>query len=500
MAFSLFSSSQSISSVVPHSFDSQFYINIHSLPILQQCWLAADYPSVSPPWTPDITMLSSMKLSSSILLLTLICAGAALPTQQNELSIADTSRTNALQVEPHDDCPATRVALVKRLQRGMNLQERAGAPGDNLKSVTQTAVEAFIAFLPADLHLSLEHLSYWQLANAVTSIILHDTWSAREFLNDGFYNRQSIATRSDHPNYIVASNNDTMWWAIAMLEYYEMLGYPDDLTVAQTIAEYIDSYVLPAKRYIVGGNDMAGAVLHADGTDAKIIDSVTAGLYAELSARLASLEDKRHLNARRQYIETAIRSLSWVMNFRYDVATHLVLDHIDLSKETSSNSTYTYATGQAIAAMNAVYRYYRLEDSDFVADQPTGILSIVSQMARAAMSNPEWVDANGVLKEPAVDANSSSFHVEFAGLKSILIRSLAKLYRTLEEFGVDYGLRLDIQKFIRTQYHAIRQYAAVGDGRYGPSWEKSPDNQPAPSLEAQWAVLDVMAAIHLVEK
>ena len=81
------------------------------------------------------------------------------------------------------------------------------------------------------------------------------------------------------------------------------------------------------------------------------------------------------------------------------------------------------------------------------------------------------------------------------GFKSILIRSLAKLYAVVVEFDLNQELQREIKSFVIAQYRSITVNNDAGDGFYGPWWAGPVDT---PTAHSQMAVLDLMTAIQLI--
>lgn len=75
----------------------------------------------------------------------------------------------------------------------------------------------------------------------------------------------------------------------------------------------------------------------------------------------------------------------------------------------------------------------------------------------------------------------------------MLVRALAKLYSAL---GKEHEqLKSEIGDFIEKQFESLRKNNTNGNGQYGPWWGGPME---MPTSHSQMAVLDVMAAIHLV--
>ncbi|KIX07638.1 uncharacterized protein Z518_02291 [Rhinocladiella mackenziei CBS 650.93] len=371
--------------------------------------------------------------------------------------------------------------------------------GDSPLAITQQAIGIFLASKQDNGQIA--GISYWQTANGYTAIALHDSWSHTtgnvEILHDLL-----SKVEDGQKNYINEFNDDSMWWAMCMLETYNLAQDPNHLRVARSIWTHVRDYVVPPRRYIIDDNDMEGGVMWTSKPNETQLNAITAGLFSELSARLACLHEDAA--SRQKHLDFAIGSLSWILRCRFVPDQYLVLDHIDLDTGQKTDWTFTYNTGQAIAASIAVYDVMNQNNTDQSQSSNGRVyLDLACNMARRAMTRPGWVDDNGTLTEPDAypgtgDGRKQAWeNSDGVGFKAVLVRGLAKLYKTIQRDEADLELQTQIAKFIEWQFQSLQERDTNGQGQYGPWWDGPMD---LPTSHSQLAVLDVMAAIHAVRE
>ncbi|KIW88949.1 uncharacterized protein Z519_10433 [Cladophialophora bantiana CBS 173.52] len=369
--------------------------------------------------------------------------------------------------------------------------------GTSTIGITQAAINVFLAS-QQDSGL-ISGLGYWQVANGYTAIALHDLWSntpSYSGILDGLIGKVEVNTT----NCINDMNDDSMWWAICVLEAFDLTGGPSHLAVAEAIWEHVNHYVIPTGKYIINGTDMGGGVIWSSKPNETQVNAVTTGLYAELSARLACQQANE--TDREKFLASAINSFSWILRSRFDQDRYIVLDHIDLGTGRSYDWTFTYNTGQAIAASIAIYNTLKSRDLDLIQSATTeAYLALACDMASHAITRGSWVDVNGTLTEPGAypgtgpDKKPAWENDDAIGFKAILLRSLAKLYRILCRDDSHPEMQTQLASFIETQFQSLQLRDTNGKGQYGPWWDGPMD---LPTSHSQLAALDVMAAIHVV--
>lgn len=380
----------------------------------------------------------------------------------------------------------------------MNLSLSLGA--EPLINTTQAAIDVFLASKQADGQIA--GLGYWQVANGYTAIALHDSWSNTSG-NAGILHDLLIEVEANQTDCINDFNDDSSWWGIFLLEMYDLTRDPSHLSVAHNVWSHVREYVIQPGKYVINGTDMEGGVMWSNKNNETQVNTITTGLFAELSARLA-LVDANLADSHRQEIllNYAIFGLFWILRCRYIGDQYLVLDHIDLETGARFDWTFTYNTGQAIAASVAIYDAMKQTQTQPANSPGAGTyLDLACNMARKAMTRSSWVDGDGTLAERGAwpgtgpDQKPPSQNDDAVGFKAVLLRSLAKLYRILARDRVYADVQVDLVRFIEWQFQSLQQRDTNGAGQYGPWWAGPMD---LPTSHSQLAALDVMAAIHAV--
>lgn len=380
-------------------------------------------------------------------------------------------------------------------------------PKTELSETTQKAIDVFL-YSKQD-NGEIGGIGYWQTANGYSAIALRDAWSGSKH-NATILRDMLSKVGSHHRDYINEFNDDTLWWAQCLLDFYQTNPDNHSPDIACRIWEHVHKSMLRKGQASVRGLDMEGAVMWTTRPGEDQTNAITTGLFSELSARLAILNKSPH--QREELLDAAEKSFDWIIRCRYrGIPECIVLDTIKLKSQECVDWTFTYTTGQAIAAASALYialsQAPRGEhDSQAGMHNPgeheksaSTYLSLACDMARQAMARPGWVETDGTLTEHG--AYGIGNHEEWknddsVGFKSILLRSLAKLYIALRNADTQHDLQQSIGNFIKRQYDSLQQRDTNGNGQYGPWWAGP---MGMPTSHSQMAALDVMAAIHLVQ-
>lgn len=428
---------------------------------------------------------------------------------------------------------------------------------------TQSAIDIYMASaLPTGMTAGVH---YWQVANGYTAMALHDLWSGFNHNRDALHEnlitvmhgtskdyppdqqptstrrssssarkargrRQAGPNESDGgstrgPGFVNEFNDDSLWWALDSLETWCLTGDERLINAARHVWEHIRSYTV-APGTMVGDVDMSGGIIWTARRDEGQVNVITTGLFAELGARLA-LYEPRSAEKRGIYLEAAQKAVGWILRTRYDEKEHVVMDTIDCRTGERHDWTFTYNTGQTIAATLALYQ--ALSETPEYATKPPVVGQTNSTTAFTSAANdandpaapylrtalalalpaltrsPAWVDADGTLTERSAypgtgdgarkDATQNN---DAVGFKSVLLRSLVKLYRTLRDEGreEDEDGRSKIKAFVQWQWVGLmernRDKARPGEMRFGPWWAGPWDT---PTSHSQMAALDVVAGL-----
>ena len=364
-----------------------------------------------------------------------------------------------------------------------------------LRWYNQRAIDVFFASRSDD---GLIHgLKYWQVPNGYTAVALYDLWSHSCHNTESLISQMSKAMKT-YQDYVNEYNDDSMWWALCCVETYKLGKHDFCLSAARRILQHVNKYVITAdQKIVVGGSDMAGAVLWTSKPGETQVNAITTGLFAELSARMAVLD---HSEPHRQiWLDKAQHSLFWILQNRFLDDEQLVLDTIDLATGEKKDWSFTYNTAQALAAALAIYEAMKSHNwTSPSSEAALQYLKLACNMAEPAMTRKAWVDEDSTLVErgayPGTGSHPKSAleNDDAVGFKSILIRSLAKLYQVLRREGKEPAIQLKIAEFIKWQFQSLYHRDSNNDVQFGPWWAGPMDT---PTSHSQMAALDVLAAV-----
>lgn len=366
----------------------------------------------------------------------------------------------------------------------------------NVAKTTQQAIDVFL--YSKQTNGEIGGIGYWQTANGYTAITMHDLW-ANSDTNRNVLEALLRQVHQHHPNHINEFNDDTLWWAHCLMLQAELCRRTgrhklatDYVNIVAHIWNHIRRSVIPKGAHTVRGMNMGGGVLWTTRPNEGQVNSISTGLFSELSALLASLSPAEYpttlLPPRETLISAAQQSLDWITSCRYRSSDAVVLDNIDINTGESKDWTFTYTTGQTIAACVALFN----------ATNDENHLELATCVASASLTRPGWIEKDGTLTESGAygpDKSEAWKNDDAVGFKSVLVRSLCKLYVRLRDTKRNEELQNAIRKFLRWQYKSLTERDTNGKGQYGPWWNGPMD---LPTSHSQLAVLDVMAAIRLV--
>jgi hypothetical protein len=363
-----------------------------------------------------------------------------------------------------------------------------------LSQTTQGAIDVFMASQQSNGEIG--GIGYWQTANGYTCIALRDAWSGSN-RNATLLRDRISKVESHHKHLINEFNDDTLWWGQCLLDAYQTNPDPYYLENAYKIWEHVIRSMLSPGQARVRDMDMAGAVMWTTRPDEDQVNAITTGLFSELSARLALLQRPGRQTA--ELLDAAEKSFAWIERCRYRKNECIVLDTIKLKSQECVDWTFTYCTGQAIAAATAIFAALSFNQQPSHLKPAQEYLSLACDMARKAVHRNGWVEQDGTLTEHG--AYGKGIHEPWknndsVGFKSVLLRSLAKLLKVLRETKQEMELQLQLTEFIQKQFESLQQRNTNGRNQYGPWWAGPMD---MPTSHSQMAALDVMAAIHLVQ-
>lgn len=419
-------------------------------------------------------------------------------------------------------------------------------PDDTLPAITQQAISVLLLSID-DPSGKISGLGYWQTANAYTAIALHDLWSASSHApspppnhphNIPLIHNNLRTILSRNPHCINNFNDDTLWYAHLLLllsapssHLPSAIGSNDYLTHCHEIHKHISRFVLPPGSRDVQGRNVSASVLWKSDNDCEEVNSITTSLWAEFCARLACVaffqdtegragegghaarEGGREGGTAVRLVEQAMGSLDFVFRCLYDREEDVVYDTLKLETGEVVRWCFSYTTGQTIAGCVAVHEAVRAlggklgDERRRKADE---FLVLAMGMAGKAVRRRDWIQDGVVVEYGAYGPeNHKAWENDDAvGFKSVLVRSLGKLWKYLRKLEGDVEiegvgaremveLRGDIGRVVRTTYDSLQANCTNGIGQYGPWWAGPMDMS---TCHSQMAVLDVMAAMRLMNE
>ncbi|KAK5136936.1 hypothetical protein LTR08_001443 [Meristemomyces frigidus] len=403
----------------------------------------------------------------------------------------------------------------------------------NVPEITQRAIDIYMLSKQPDG--GMGGIGWWQAACGYTGVALHDYWSGTNRNYEQLAQTLKQCERS-HPGLINEFNDDTLWWAMCCVDLYMIGGDQWFLEKAKGIYIHIHG-----KNSICGkgqikfeNQDMEGACFWTTKPDEGQINSISSGLLAELSARLAIIDGGNanssanagnnttsevkhpHLSklqsvlgvgsgagkqqsnhpgcSREDYIATARCSLNWILRCRYRPREAVVLDAIRLKKGVAVDWTFSYTTGVVLGTCALLYEATHEEE----------FMTLACHIAHRAMRNPSWVEEGGVLTEHGSYGKGNhdpAKNDDSVGFKSVLMRHLGTLYEVIrrtrassEDARRTAGL---IKTFVNINFESQVKRNTNGNGQFGPWWGGPFE---CPTSHSQMAVMDVMAAVMLVNR
>ena len=382
-------------------------------------------------------------------------------------------------------------------------------PDLHIENITQLAIDVYM--LSKKRNGGMGGIGWWQAANGYTAMALHDLWSLGDPRGPHNYDTLSSIVRqceARQPGLVNVFNDDTLWWAMLCMHMYAIKGDSWFLEKAKGIWNHVSKSVCRRGDVLFEGRDMEGAVYWTTKPGEEQINAISTGLFAELSVRLALVQlgnkapegvpqTDNFETSTSDYIEAARCSLGWILRCRYRPRQGIVLDNIMLKRGKARDWIFTYNTGVALGVCALLYEATREEDYMTLAYHMT-----VKAMTRVGPKG--WVEDNGVLTEKG--AYGRGTHDPYknnnsVGFKAVLVRQLCTLYnvlsRTKSPLGKPREVKNMIRRFVNINFRSQLERNTSGNGQYGPWW-----NGPfeCPTSHSQMAVLDVMAAVVLVNR
>ncbi len=301
-------------------------------------------------------------------------------------------------------------------------------------------------------------VNWWQSANAVTALIGYmQKTGSRAYLplvKDSFAKNLSYefgGFRSD-------STDDTAWWALALIDMYDLTHDRSYLDLAEDDATYIEAY----------WDDVCGGGVWWDiGKTYK--NAISNELYLKLTASLHN-----HIPGDTLYLARANRAWQWLQSSGMINAEHLVNDGLHIGKQGCANNdgtTFTYNQGVILDGLTELA----------IATRDEHLLTTAGDIAKAAVTSAN-LSPGGILTEPceaakACDNDGTSF-------KGIFVRNLGQLDAAL----ADHPYR----GYLAAQAASVLARNRDGDAVYGLHWAGPFDTS---GTGRQHSVVDLLTAL-----
>lgn len=350
-------------------------------------------------------------------------------------------------------------------------------PPSNLGNITQRCIDVYL--MSKQPNGEMGGTGWWQSANGYTAIALHDIYSNSK-QNYGVLASALRECEKRKPGFFNEFNNDTLWRGLCCLHVYTIGGDGWFLEKAKQVWQHVKHVggVCGRGQAKFRDMDMEGACYWKTTKDCEQINSISTGLFAELSVRLAMVEksgsSKHHflesLFHRKdasfdEYVETARCSLGWILRCRYRAQEALVLDNIMLKRQEARDWTVTYTIGVAIGVCALLYE----------VTQEHEYLELACTMTTKAMRRRNWVEENGVLTEHGAYGKGNHEpwkNSDAVGFKAVLVRHLATLYGVIRRTSsVEQRARGNadlIKSFVNVNLQSQLERNTNGNGQYGP--------------------------------
>lgn len=280
-----------------------------------------------------------------------------------------------------------------------------------------------------------DDVNWWQTANALTALIDH--MRARGQNGNLSLVLDSLArNRSwEFGDYKGDSTDDTAWWALALVDLYDLTGDRQWLELARTDEAYIYGY----------WDGACGGGLWWD-IKRTYKNAISNELYLQLAAALHN-----RLPGDKIYIARAERTWDWLKRSGMINAQNLINDGLNVTKTGCRNNggaTFSYNQGVILGGLIELAQAHK-DHEDLLAAR---------RIAQAVIRSPD-LSPDGILREPC--ETDESCEIDGTSFKGIFVRNLSRLDRALP----DHPFR----DYLRAQAASIAAHDRAGDD-FGLSW------------------------------
>ena len=246
--------------------------------------------------------------------------------------------------------------------------------------------------------------SWWNTAATLTALIDHadpqyDWAIARTFdQNKGTFPAGQRSSDAIEGNFESRAIDDTAWWGLAWVAAYDRTGDQRYLSMATTIAGYVNQY---------WDTGTCGGGVWWD-RERTYKNAVTSGLYLRLAASI-----HRRTPGDSVWLQRTRTAATWYLNSGLINSSNLVNDGLTSDCHNNGQTVWTYNQGLAIGGLVEAWR----------ATGDTTLLDAARRLGDAAMTG---LTANGILTE-SCDTGQSTCDDNQKQFKGIFSRYLADL-------------------------------------------------------------------------
>ncbi len=264
--------------------------------------------------------------------------------------------------------------------------------------------------------------SWWNTAATLTALIDHGDaqydWAiARTFdQNKGTFPAGGRSSDPIEGNFISRAIDDSAWWGLAWVAAYDRTGDQRYLSMATTIADYVNQY---------WDTGTCGGGVWWD-RERTYKNAITNGLYLRLAASI-----HRRTSGDTVWLQRTRTAATWYLNSGLINSSNLVNDGLTQDCHNNGQTVWTYNQGLAIGGLVEAWR----------ATGDTTLLDAARRLGDASMTG---LTTNGILTE-SCDVGQSACDDNQKQFKGIFSRYLADLavatgtssYRTFAQRQAD---------------------------------------------------------------
>ncbi|KAI5856619.1 glycosyl hydrolase family 76-domain-containing protein [Tricharina praecox] len=353
------------------------------------------------------------------------------------------------------------------IPKAVELPAWASTPLTTLeKDITTTANDAIAnLFTYRDADFDFKNISWWQVGNAYAAVASYDLFMGpahQQQVTEGLHRliERGDSGQSDPVGLENQFNDDSLWWALACVDAYQVYGDAACATEAKRLWQWVKDTSLVVQTGIapnMGGIQRTAVISDQCaleyGTywttkpEEFYLNSITTGLMAQASARI-----NEAVGASNELVDVAQGTIKFLRNHTVDAGQLLVnWDGVEGDKCSVSPGAYTYNTGVYLAALVSLFH----------ASGDTTFLHEAEEVAYASMETAYWTDGAGLI----TDGKGLVDNSDGAGFRSILLRALVRLYKATSNEDV----KTEMRGFVNLNFNMMYTQARSGDD-YDINW------------------------------